>query len=110
MSRRGHCIRRSLSQKKRSGTLISSDRDRDHVVQSDTAQCCHCGWTWQHTPGSGRIRGWCMRCMGFVCGPNCVAGTNCITQEQILENIEAGRRLDTPPPVKVSTSGLIIPD
>lgn len=109
MSARGRCIRRSLARQRRAGTVYSSDRDRDHTYAQDLAQCAHCGLTWVHTPGSGRIRGTCGRCLGLVCGPKCPAGSQCKSKHQMIEDLEAGRPADAPRPTVVSTAGLILP-
>lgn len=58
------------------------------LIEADTLQCCHCGRHWRVQPGSGKQRGWCMRCNGPVCGPGCA---ECVPQEQRLENLEQGR-------------------
>jgi hypothetical protein len=75
----------------RSGILISTPFDSDRVVICDTVQCCHCGRQWVYQKGSGRKRGFCLRCKGITCGnANCDA---CVPFEQQLENSEAGRPL-----------------
>lgn len=38
------------------------------VVERDTLSCVHCGGHWVVVPGSGRTRGWCMKCKGPTCG------------------------------------------
>lgn len=53
-----------------------------------TVPCVHCGGQFVPTPGSGKIRGFCHNCDGFVCGPACM---QCVPVEQYLENLEAGR-------------------
>ncbi len=50
-----------------------------------TFQCVHCGDHHLIVRGSGRIRGWCQRCNGFVCGPQCAA---CVPFERWLEQME----------------------
>lgn len=73
----------------RSGILISTPIDGGPVVVTDTVSCCHCGRVWLWRPGSGRRRGYCMRCHGITCGSAlCDA---CAPQEQQLENAESGR-------------------
>jgi len=58
------------------------------VVDCDTLQCCHCDGHFEVLAGSGRLRGFCRRCMGYTCGaPDCFV---CLTAEQKLENTEAG--------------------
>ena len=53
------------------------------TYQRDTVQCCHCGMHWIVEPGSGRQRGFCMKCMQVTCGAeNCQA---CIPTEQKLD-------------------------
>lgn len=43
-------------------------------IEGETRQCIHCQKTWQYVPGSGDRRGWCCRCMGFICAePACLA-------------------------------------
>jgi hypothetical protein len=60
-------------------------------VHSDTLQCAHCGGHWQVQPGSGKIRGFCTRCMAPVCGaPNCF---ECVPFEQKMDLLEKGKIL-----------------
>jgi hypothetical protein len=41
-------------------------------IERDTLQCCHCGGHWIVEPGSGRRRGFCLKCNAVHCGgPNC---------------------------------------
>lgn len=49
------------------------------VIECDTLQCVHCGMHWQHKPGSGKVRGYCTRCCGPICGPKC---QECYPQEE----------------------------
>ena len=88
--------------------ITLSDPESDRIIeQMPTLQCCHCGFTWAYQPGSGRIRGWCMKCHGPVCGPRCA---ECVPKERQLENIEAGRPLKTPSPAMVQVfGGLFVP-
>ena len=37
-------------------------------IEFDTLQCVHCGRHWEVVPGSGRKRGWCLKCNGPTCG------------------------------------------
>ncbi len=64
------------------------------IIEVDTLQCVHCGAHWQPKPGSGNVRGFCMKCNGPICGAACA---ECMPAEQRLENIEAGRPLDFRP-------------
>jgi hypothetical protein len=38
------------------------------TVERDTLQCVHCGKHWMVVKGSGRTRGFCMKCNGVHCG------------------------------------------
>lgn len=52
----------------------------------DTVQCVHCGFVWEFMPGSGRQRGFCMKCKGMTCGAKeCM---ECIPLEARIEHIE----------------------
>lgn len=70
------------------GQVMTSPLDNDRVVCVGTRQCGHCGrhWLWQRN--SGRHLGWCTMCQRICC-PGCDAV--CVTQEAMMENIEAGR-------------------
>jgi hypothetical protein len=88
---------RSASVLKPHGTLILTPGDGGPVIEADTVMCVHCNrhWVWQQ--GSGRKRGWCMRCNGITCGlPTCDA---CVPLEQRLENWEHGRPTEFRPTV-----------
>lgn len=74
-------------------TLIDPGADKP-LLEVGTLQCCHCGCHWYPQPGSGRVRGFCQNCNGFVCGPGC---STCVPTEQLLSNMEAGRPLDFRP-------------
>jgi len=37
-------------------------------IVRDTMQCKHCMKHWIVVPGSGRQRGWCLKCNGPLCG------------------------------------------
>ena len=50
-----------------------------------TLQCVHCGSHFISRKGSGKIRGWCTRCNGPVCGPSCAV---CTPFEKKLEMME----------------------
>lgn len=92
----------------KSGLLISSDKDRDHVEHADTVHCVHCGMVWKWQPGSGRMRGFCQQCNGYICGPLCAAEGNHVGQERMIENIEAGLPLSHVK-IQASNPGLILP-
>lgn len=40
----------------------------DGTVEQFTLKCVHCGYNWHVEPGSGKKRGWCMKCKGPICG------------------------------------------
>jgi hypothetical protein len=73
--------------------LIDPGADKP-ISEVGTLQCCHCGGHWAPQPGSGRVRGWCQRCQGPVCGPDCA---ECIPVLQYIENLEKGRPDDFRP-------------
>mgnify|MGYP001267728505 CR=1 FL=1 len=50
----------------------------------------NCGMHWQVIPGSGRQRGWCMRCMGLTCGSK--KCRECVPMEAQLEIMEGNKR------------------
>lgn len=71
------------------GVGILADPDLPHEQQSDYRQCIHCQKSWKVEPGSGRLRGFCMKCNGPICGPRC---SECHGPfEKVCEDIEAGR-------------------
>lgn len=72
---------------KYNGEITVASVESDASMRSGTVQCVHCGAHWEHKPGSGRTRGWCGRCKGFVCGPRCA---KCVPEERRLELAEAG--------------------
>jgi len=80
-------------------TILDPGADRP-VAEIPTLQCVHCGGHFPVQPGSGKIRGYCTRCRGPVCGPKCA---KCVPAEQLLENIEHGRELDFRPIVSGPT-------
>lgn len=87
-----------LTHRKASGTWYSMGKWGE-LKSGDTLSCCHCQFTRILQKGSGVQWFWCMNCAGYHCGgPNC---RGCQHWEQKLENIEAGRPLLTPAPVKI---------
>lgn len=71
-------------------------------IRGETLQCCHCGCHWQLVKGSGKVRGFCMRCNGPTCGPAC--SKECVPQEKMLEIMEGTRN-----PTAVSVAGIWVP-
>lgn len=55
---------------------------------ADTLQCVHCGGHWVPQKGSGRVRGWCTRCQGPVCGLSCA---RCLPLEKALDLMDQPR-------------------
>ena len=83
------------------GWLIGTFED-GRQVEYETVQCVHCGLHFPIVPGSGKIRGYCMRCAGPVCGPDCA---RCVPTERLLDCLEQGKTPDElPVSVSVSTS------
>jgi hypothetical protein len=73
------------------GLIIISDPGKDKpIAEIKTLQCSHCGGHFPVEPGSGRIRGFCMKCNGPVCGKECA---KCIPFEKQLEILEGTRKL-----------------
>ncbi len=70
------------------GELVIIDPDMDQTTSLPTIQCVHCGMHWVSQPGSGKTRGFCMRCNGPVCGKKCAV---CVPFEKQLEAREAGQ-------------------
>ena len=68
------------------GYIISTDFD-GKVHEEDTRQCRHCGQHVQVQPGSGKTRGYCHRCDGFICGKReCVM--RCRPLERWIDEVE----------------------
>lgn len=74
------------------GLVVVSDPGSDRpLLEIKTLQCVHCGGHFEAKPGSGKIRGFCTNCNGFVCGPKCA---ECVPMEKMLEIIEGTKRPD----------------
>lgn len=75
---------------KRPDGYIAISYEDGHVVERDTLQCVHCGAHFIVEPGSGRRRGFCLKCGGPTCGrPGC---DSCTPFEKKLEALEEGAR------------------
>lgn len=62
----------------------------DGAQIASTQMCCHCGGHFQMVKGSGKRRGFCMKCMKITCGaPEC---DPCIPLEARLEIMEGNQR------------------
>jgi len=86
--------RRAFTARKSKGYGVIMDPDGRNV-EMDFLQCVHCQAVWQVQPGSGRERGFCMRCNGPTCGPEC-SGKR-VPWEQMLKNWETGKPDDFMP-------------
>jgi hypothetical protein len=72
------------------GVLLATHFDGT-LEERDILVCCHCQYTWAVMPGSGRRRGWCIRCDALVCGKQrCMA--ECAPFERWLEAVERKAR------------------
>lgn len=71
------------------GTGILMDPVAPHEQQSDYNQCVHCQKVWLVQPGSGKLRGFCMKCNGPICGPSCLECNG--GMEKVNDDLMAGR-------------------
>ena len=63
----------------------------DGVQVASTLQCCHCGGHFQVVKGSGRKRGFCLKCGSVTCGhADC---DTCLPYEKWLDQVEKNGRL-----------------
>ena len=69
-------------------TFINPSKDKP-LLELKTIQCVHCGGHFSPVKNNGYPKGgFCWRCNGPICGPNCL---ECIPEDLYLENIEKGR-------------------
>ena len=47
--------------RKPAGAILLDDKE-----VANTLACVHCGAQWVPMPGSGKVRGFCMKCMGPI--------------------------------------------
>lgn len=97
-----------------SGLMTFTDPGADKpLLELPTHQCCHCGGQFTMKPPvlvtktmthleaqaahehGKKVRGFCQRCHGYICGPDC--GGACVHWEQLLDNLEHDRPLDFRP-------------
>jgi hypothetical protein len=57
------------------------------LFEADTLQCCHCGGHFVVNKGSGKRRGYCMKCNDVTCG-----GANCWQCRPYQKLVDEGRR------------------
>ena len=71
------------------GNLLVVDRfDGSRIEESDLRQCKHCQCLWKFEPGSGKLRGYCWKCAGHLCGKKaCLEG--CYPAMQRIDDSEA---------------------
>lgn len=79
--------RRAAPEGQRIGVLISQDAEGGLEQHIDLIACCHCQRIFPFVKGSGRLRGWCLRCNKITCGPGC---EECVPWRQMLASMEAG--------------------
>ena len=74
------------SARRADGVMICAEPSGE--VHVDTKQCVHCGEHFPYQKGSGRIRGFCTKCMGMTCGGHgCM---ECFPIEERMDYYEAG--------------------
>ncbi len=72
-----------FNNKTESGVIVVGGQ---HIAS--TRQCVHCGRHEVIRAGSGKKRGWCVKCTGFLCGRKpCLQ--NCVPYEARIEYEEA---------------------
>ena len=85
------------SGRKPSGLVFVTGPDGE-IQEGETLSCVHCQHTWVKQTGSGKVRGWCEKCCGPICGPSCL---ECIPAELRWDNLESGKPELTPAVVKI---------
>lgn len=74
----------AVYERKPSGTILVGGREVAH-----TKQCPHCQEHFISVKGSGKLRGFCMRCMAITCGKQ--ACHICVPFEKKIEAMEKGQ-------------------
>lgn len=98
-----HCAPEHL----RIGVLETIPHDGGPTVTTDLVCCKHCGYMWQYAPGSGRVRGFCTKCNGFVCGRRfCRENVPCRCWQYGINALERGLLFQTAAPITVSVPAL----
>ena len=69
--------------------IIINDPDLPHEIQIDLLHCCHCQYAWRVEPGSGKRRGYCLKCNQVTCGGETCG--ECMPFEKKLALYEAGK-------------------
>lgn len=70
--------------------FIQIFRPGEAPEELETLRCVHCGLHWVRVPGSGRKRGFCMRCNGVTCGAE--ACDPCVPYEARIELMEGAKK------------------
>ena len=81
-------LQHSLPGRLAKGTITYTDRfEGTKLFEGDLRQCVHCQMIWTYKPGSGKLRGFCGKCNGHLCGKKyCME--NCYPAEQWLDDVE----------------------
>ncbi len=73
------------------GYFIGTDESGKVIDEGESLKCVHCGLHFVVRPGSGRERGFCLNCMGPLCGAKeCM--DNCVPWERRMEEMERAAR------------------
>jgi len=102
--------KRKHSVLKPSGHVICTPLDGSKETQVDLVHCCHCSRLWIWEVGSGKKRGWCLKCNGITCGSELC--DVCVPKEKQVENLDKGlpsRHVDTTVSVAIPDSKLWVP-
>ena len=90
----------------RIGILQTILHDSDRVLTTDLVCCVHCGYIWQFAAGSKRLRGWCGKCNGFLCGRRyCREQVPCRHWLHGIDALERGLPIETAPALKILVGG-----
>ena len=81
----------SHTRPKAHGVLIATHWDGTRE-ERDVLTCAHCQYIWEVVPGSGRERGWCLRCAGPTCGRAPCARRGCVPFKKWLDTVERKAR------------------
>ena len=85
-------VLRTSSRQAAGAALVTPEpgaREQDH----HTLRCVHCGMHWSPSYGSGRDRGFCLRCAGVTCGKQ-RCETRCEPVERMIERLEEAWRVE----------------
>lgn len=77
-------LSKAKSPSKPSGMVLIDGRE-----VAETVMCVHCGCHWVFQKGSGRRRGWCLKCSGMTCGSK--SCDTCMPLEKRLDLYDQGK-------------------